>query len=94
MDGGNAYKMKITAPGGSEHFSFFDEKTGYRLKDVRTQDMGPMGAVVVNTYYYDYKNHEGIFLPTRVVIDLGVARQEMNITEVRINKGVKESDFK
>ncbi len=94
MDGKEAYKMKITSPGGNEFFSFFDQESGRRLKDVRTQDMGAIGAMVINTFFYDYTLYEGIYLPAKVTVDLGVAKQDVTIREVKINKGLKDSDFK
>jgi predicted Zn-dependent peptidase len=94
VDGKDAYKMKITSPGGSTSTAFFDVATGLRVKDMREQELGPMGKVVMTTTFKEYKAYNGVQIPVKVNIDAGPLKQDIDITNVKINTGLKKEDLK
>lgn len=94
VEGKEAYKMKITSPGGSTSTSFFDVATGLRVKDMREQELGPMGKVVMTTTFKEYKAYNGVQIPVKVNIDAGPLKQDIDITDVKINTGLKKEDLK
>lgn len=60
---------------------------------MRQQEVGPMGKVNVTTLYKEYKEYNGVKIPVQVLIDFGVMKQEISITEVKINAGLSASDL-
>ena len=93
VDGKDAYDIEIVTPEGASFHAFYDVQTGLKLKDVRQQDGGPMGKLNVITFYKEYKEYNGVKIPVQIVIDLGVMKQDISITEVKINAGLSASEL-
>ncbi|WP_416439780.1 M16 family metallopeptidase [Phnomibacter sp. MR] len=93
VDGKDAYDIEIVTPEGASFHAFYDVKTGLKVQDVRQQEVGPMGKVNVITSYKEYKEYNGVKIPVQIVIDLGVMKQDISITEVKINSGLSASEL-
>ncbi|WP_431166904.1 insulinase family protein [Tenacibaculum halocynthiae] len=88
IDGKNAYVIKS---GKSE--IFYDMKTGFKLKEVKTVK-GPQGEMKVPVLYSDYKEVNGIKFPHKMIQTMGPMKMEFITKEVKINEGVSDADFK
>lgn len=93
VDGKDAYDIEIVTPEGSSFHAFYDVKTGLKVQERRQQEVGPMGKVNVTTLYKEYKEFNGVKIPVQIVIDLGVMKQDISITEVKINAGLSASEL-
>lgn len=93
VDGKDAYDIEIVTPEGSSFHAFYDVKTGLKVQEMRQQEVGPMGKVNVTTLYKEYKEFNGVKIPVQIVIDLGVMKQDISITEVKINAGLSASEL-
>jgi len=87
MNGSDAYALVA----GDKTY-FYDMTSGLKLGEavkmnVQGQDM------VMTTPYSDYKAVKGVLFPHKTAINVGV-EIEINITEVKVNEGVTEADFK
>lgn len=94
VEGKDAYKVQITSPGGGSSTSYFDVASGLRVKDVREQEVGPMGKMVLTTIFKEYKAYNGVQIPVKVSVDAGPLKQDIDITDVKINTGLKLEDLK
>lgn len=93
VDGKDAYKVKVTLPGGNAFQSFYDVKTGLRLQEVKEQEMGQAGKVSVTFKFLEYKDYNGIKVPVKLLADFGMFQQNINITDVKLNQGLKLTDL-
>ncbi len=88
MEGSNAYVIKY-----NDTEVFYDIKTGYRVKIVRTVQ-SPQGEVKIPTIFGDYKEVNGIKFPHKTILKQGSMTMDFVIKEVKINEGVSDADFK
>jgi len=65
------YQVRFVSPSGTEHFEFFDVKTERQTGSTTKVD-NPMsgGKVDINTVLSDYKEFDGIFVPTRTTVSV------------------------
>lgn len=91
VDGKDAYVVDIAA-GSHKTTAFYDVASGYKVQE-RSQRESPMGSMSITTRYMDYKNFEGLFIPTKLNIDLGQFKQDIVIESVKINQGLTEADL-
>lgn len=94
VKGKDAYAVNITTPAGREFTDYYDLNTGLKLKTSTVEDGGPMGKVTVQVYFADYKNFNGVQIPTVVSIDQGPIKIEMNFKDIKVNSGLKAEDIK
>ncbi|MFD2563277.1 M16 family metallopeptidase [Aquimarina rubra] len=88
-EGGKAYKLKMS----EKRTSFFDTETGLKVKDVVIQEQG--GQKVSSTVAYsNYKEANGIMFPHTISISAGPQKFDFNVSEIKINEGVSDEDFK
>ena len=88
VDGKEAYKMNISKPNGTTVVTFFDVKTGYKIKEITPT---PQGAISVS--YEDYTDFEGIKIPVNRKMAVGPQALDMKVMEVLINKGIADTEF-
>ena len=89
IEGKNAYVLAFK---GVE--IFYDVATGLKIKTV-TSVKGPDGKEVkVPTIYNDYKEVKGIKFPHTMIQKMGPMNLEFKISEIKINEGVTDEDFK
>ena len=88
-ENGKAYKIKIS----HKKTSFFDTKSGLKVKDIVTQEQG--GQKISSTIgYNNYKEVQGIKFPHTLSIAAGPQKFDFIVSEVKINEGITEEDFK
>ncbi len=93
VSGADAYVVKVTDPEGTATTYYFDTKTGYEVKTVRESD-GPAGKTTATSELSDYKPVNGIMIPYALSLHQGQQNIALTVTEVKINSGLKEDDFK
>lgn len=87
VNGSDAYAVK-----NGKTTYFYDVKSG--LKVAEAKEMEQMGQKMTQTTNYaDYKEVKGIKVPHKTTLNIGV-ELEMTTSEVKINEGVSEEDFK
>lgn len=90
----DSYKLKITKPSGKVSVEYYSMKTGLLLREESTTT-GPTGAETAITIdYSNYKKSGSILLPFTITQIAGEQEIVMNATEIKVNEGVSEADFK
>jgi predicted Zn-dependent peptidase len=93
VDGKDAYEVAIKSPGGREVSYFYDVVSGLKVK-IASAEEGPTGKVIVQTFVKEYKAFNGVQIPTKLLVDQGQLKINIDITEVKVNQGLKSEDFK
>jgi zinc protease len=88
VDDKDAYVVIVSSKLGSAIKEYFDVNTGFKLKKVTTTSAGPS-----STTYSDYKEINGIKFPYSETISSQV-EIPLKVTDVKINSGLKDDDFK
>lgn len=92
IDGSDAYKLKVSQ-NGKDSFRYYDSKTGLLKRVEATQEaQGQSVTTVIN--YSNYSDVKGLQFPYSQSITAGPQVISMNITNVKVNEGVTEADFK
>jgi len=87
VDGKDCYVLKA----GDSSF-FYEVATGLKLAEGKEVEMMGQKATQM-TYYSDYKTVKGVKVPHRISQNVGFDLN-ITVTEVKINEGVADSDFK
>lgn len=88
IDGENAY---VIVSGKTE--AFYSVKTGLKVKEVVTTEVN--GVKTKNpTSFSDYKEVNGIKFPHKMIMAMGPMELEFVVSEIKINEGVSDADFK
>lgn len=94
IDGKETYKLShTTADGSSTWTDNFDATTGLKVQSVVT-GKSPRGEMTTTMQYSDYKEQNGIKFPMTINQQSPRGPMTMTVDNVKINKGLKESDFK
>ncbi|MHB0755612.1 M16 family metallopeptidase [Polaribacter sp. M15] len=88
IDGINYYVVKN---GTTE--VFYDMKTGLKAKEVKTVKT-PQGEVQVPQTFGDYKAVNGVLFPFALGTKMGPMDLNFTITDIKVNEGVSDEDFK
>ena len=73
---------------------FYDQETGLKVLERQTQEVEGQ-EFSTNTYFSDYKEFEGILLPTKSTMEVAPGMEvEVNTEKYSINKDLKEDYFK
>ena len=88
-----AYKLKITKPSGKVSVEFYSVKTGLLLREEKTEEAQGT-EMTISVDYKDYKKVGAIMLPFSITQAVGEQEFTMNMTDIKINEGVTENDFK
>ncbi len=88
VDGSNAYVIKY-----NDLEVFYDIKTGYKVKTIRTIKT-PRGDQQVPTTFSDYREVNGIKFPYKTSVKQGPMLLNFEIKEIKLNEGVSDADFK
>ncbi|MFC4232304.1 M16 family metallopeptidase [Parasediminibacterium paludis] len=94
VNGKDAYVVIIKTPKGRELTNYYSTATFLRLKSSKQEDAGPQGKVTVSTYYNEYKTFNGVQIPVKMLLDQGQLKINIDITDVKINQGLKLEDLK
>ena len=87
INGADAYAIK-----NGKTTYYFDVKSGLKVGEAK--EMEQMGQKMTQTTYYaDYKEVKGIKFPHKTTLNIGM-ELELITSDVKINEGVTEEDFK
>jgi len=89
----NAYKLKVTKPSEKVVVEYYSTSTGLLLKDESTIDAGG-NEMTITLSYANYKRTGNISLPYLITQSVGEQEFAMNISDIKINEGVTDADFK
>ncbi len=93
VDGKDANAVEIKSPKGRTFTNYYDVASGFLVKNSFTSD-SPQGKAVVTTYSSAYKLYNGVQVPTKLIIDYGQFKINLELTDVKINQGLKVDDLK
>ena len=87
INGADAYALK-----NGKATLYYDVKTGYKIAE--SKEMEQRGQKMTQTtYFQDYKDVKGLKFPYKIIMNVGI-EIELTTTEVKINEGVTDADFK
>lgn len=93
VDGKDTYKLShTTADGAVTWTDNFDATTGLKVQSVTTMK-SQQGEVTTTSIFSDYKEVNGIKFPMTILQQSPRGPMTMTIDNVKINKGLKDSDF-
>ncbi len=93
VDGKDANAVEIKSPKGRTFTNYYDVASGFLVKNSFSAD-SPQGKAVVSTYSSAYKLYNGVQVPTKLIIDYGQFKINLELTDVKINQGLKVDDLK
>jgi predicted Zn-dependent peptidase len=85
VDGKRAYVVKITDDAGT-YTNYYDADTFLRIRKVSTTET-PQGAITQTISYGNWKDYDGLKVPTLMIQDLGQIKLEINFNTIEINSG-------
>ena len=87
INGTDAYAIK-----NGKSTYYYDVKTGFKIAESKDVEQGGQ-KMTQTTYYQDYKDVKGLKFPYKTIMNVGI-EIELITTEVKINEGVTDADFK
>lgn len=87
INGNDAYAVK-----NGDTTMYYDVKTGLKVAEATTKEMGGKKNTMT-VYYNDYRDVKGVKVPFNIVQNVGI-ELSITVTEVKINEGVSNDDFK
>lgn len=93
VDGKKAFVMEVTSPKGDKSSHYFDEASGLKVKKESVEET-PQGPISSSTTFSDYREVNGVMYPYSQKISAGPQKVSATITEIKVNSGLKKSDFK
>ena len=87
INGTDAYAIK-----NGKSTYYYDVKTGFKVAESKELEQGGQ-KMTQTTYYQDYKDVKGLKFPYKTIMNVGI-EIELITTEVKINEGVTDADFK
>ncbi|MGN6605100.1 MAG: M1 family metallopeptidase [Ginsengibacter sp.] len=88
VDGKDAYVVSISSKGGSQFKEYFDVNTGLKVKKENVSADNPS-----STTYSDYREVNGIKFPYQETISSQVDIP-LTVSDVKVNSGLTDADFK
>lgn len=90
----DAYKLKVTKPSGKVSIEYYSMKTSLLLREESTNTSPKGDEMSVTTDYSNYKKVGNVLFPFTITQIAGEQEIVMNATDIKINEGVTEADFK
>ena len=87
INGADAYAIK-----NGKSTLYYDVKTGFKVAEAKDVEQGGQ-KMTQTTYYQDYKDVKGLKFPYKTIMNVGI-EIELTTSEVKINEGVTDADFK
>ena len=87
MEGSDAYVIE-----NGKTTTYYDVKSGLKVAESKTQEQGGQ-KMVATTYFKDYRDVKGVKFPFNVIMNVGV-ELDIKLSEVKVNEGVSDADFK
>ena len=91
LEGTDVYKIKVK--GDSESFRYYDANSGLLLREEATEEAQGQSVTTI-TVHSDYRAVDGVMIPFGRKITAGPQVFGFNASEVVVNSGVTEADFK
>ena len=91
LEGTDVYKIKVK--GVSESFRYYDANSGLLLREEATEEAQGQSVTTI-TVHSDYRAVDGVMIPFGRKITAGPQVFGFNASEVMVNSGVTEADFK
>ncbi len=93
IDGHECYKVVLTPAEGKPSTKYYDKKTGLQVKESMVTSSQQLGDVPAEATVSDYKEFNGILVPTKIVTS--IAGQEFTITtdSIKINQDFPADRF-
>ncbi|MBK5192781.1 MAG: insulinase family protein [Flavobacteriaceae bacterium] len=88
IDGKDAYVVALN----KETTAYYDLESGLKVKSVKTVSQGGQ-TMEVPTGYSNYQEVAGVKFPFTISQSFGPQSFEFNVTAIKVNEGVNESDF-
>ncbi len=86
------YKIVLITEEGTCWEQFYEIDSGLKIKEVK-EVQTTLENFVQETFYSDYKEVDGLKFPFKIKQSFGMQTIEMNVSSVKLNKGLKDSDF-
>jgi len=95
VEGVNCYKIVVTDKDGDSTTEFYDVKSNFLLRTVKSQEGGPGQQVSIITDFKEYKDVSGIMIPFKSVITGAMpVPLELEATLIEWNKEIGSEIFK
>lgn len=91
LEGTDVYKIKVK--GVNESFRYYDANSGLLLREEATEEAQGQSVTTI-TVHSDYRAVDGVMIPFGRKITAGPQVFGFNASEVMVNSGVTEADFK
>jgi zinc protease len=88
-----AYKLKVTRPSGKVATEYYSAKTGLLLRE-ESSTSAQGQEITITTDYADYKKAGNIMMPYSITQNAAGQEFQMIVSDIKINEGVSEGDFK
>jgi hypothetical protein len=85
VNGEDAYKVELTPNDGAVETAWYSKKSGLILKRARVAK-SPMGEIPVEFVTVDYREFNGLLMPTKVVQKAGGVEFSITLESVRVNE--------
>lgn len=92
VDSTECYKIELTTEGGINWVQFYSIDSGLKIKEVKEVET-TRGSFQQETFYSNYKEVDGLKFPFKIKQSFGMQTIEMNVSSVKLNKGLKDSVF-
>ena len=94
LEGREAFKLKVTLPGGAVRWVYLDAATALEVKVEALRKQGKR-ELRVETWYHDWKPVEGLLIPRRYETRIGGSKESrlLTVESVRVNPALDDSRF-
>lgn len=93
VDNENTYRLKVVMPSGRTSVQQYSVKTGLLLQEETTNKQGDT-EIPVTIEYKNYQKVGSILYATQITRNAGGQEFTLNLSNIKINEGVTEEDFK
>ncbi len=93
VDDQKAYVMEVTDSNGNKATEYYAVSSGLKIKAEATEET-PQGPMSSSQTFGDYREVNGVKYPYMMKIESGPQKVNMKVTEIKVNSGVKDSEFK
>ena len=88
INGNEVYSLK-----NGDKMLYYDVKTGLKVQESEEVEVGPGKKMTMVTPFSDYRDVKGVKVPYKTSLNIGI-EIELTVSEVKINEGVTDADFK
>jgi hypothetical protein len=92
VDGEECYKVVLTPAEGKPETTYYQKKSGLAVKTV-TVASSPMGEFPVEQILSDYKDFDGVKMPTKMVQKIATQEMVLTIDNVKVNDKIPDDRF-